>query len=254
VTVQIEIKDGVGTIRLAGPRANAMGPALIEELSSAIRTVGGEPAARAVVIASAHPKVFCPGLDLVTLSEFSRGDMAAFMMRFSTAMTDLFALKKPVIAAVNGAAVAGGCVLALTADWRLAKAGAVLGLNEVKVGVPLPWSVVLLLRAGSTSNAHSAVALLGRNFEGAAALSAGLAHEVADAEAFDATLAARVAEFTEKDAYAFSVTKGYLRATAIGLMREREEALLSEFLDGWFAETTQARIRKTVEALKAKGQ
>jgi enoyl-CoA hydratase len=252
-TVQIEVKDGVGTIRLAGPRANAMNPVLVDDLSSAIRTVGGEPAAKAIVIASSHPKVFCPGLDLVTLSEFKRDEMQAFMLRFATAMTDLFALKKPVIAAVNGAAVAGGCVLALTADWRLAKAGAVLGLNEVKIGVPLPWSVALLLKAGSTTNAHAAVALLGRNFEGAAAVGAGLAHEVAEPDAFDATLAARVAEFAEKDAYAFGVTKGYLRAATVALMRDREESLIGEFLDGWFAEGTRAKVRKAVEALKSKG-
>ena len=64
-TVQIEIKDGVGTLRLAGPRGNAMSGELIEDLSSAIRTVAGEPSVRVVLLASAHPKLFCPGLDLV---------------------------------------------------------------------------------------------------------------------------------------------------------------------------------------------
>lgn len=252
-TVEIEIKDGVGVLRLAGPRGNAMSPELVNDLSSAIRTVGGEASARAVLLTSAHPKLFCPGLDLVTLSEFSRSDMMDFGMRFTTALVDLFALKKPVIAAVNGAAVAGGCLLALTADWRVVKRGATMGLNEVKVGVPLPWSAVLLLKTAAPTHAHAAVALLGRNFEGDAALSAGLASELADAESFDATVLARVAEFAEKDAYAFGVTKGYLRAGTVAVMRDRDEALLPEFLDGWFSEGTQARIRKAVEALKAKG-
>lgn len=252
-TVQIEIKDGIGAIRMAGPRGNAMSDDLVSDLSSALRTVGGEPSVRAVLLASAHPKLFCPGLDLLSLSGISRAEMGAYMVNFSTLLTDLFALKKPVIAAVNGAAVAGGCLLALTADWRVAKRGAPMGLNEVKVGVPLPWSAVMLLRAAARASALSGVALLGRNFEGEAAVLAGLAQEVAEPEAFDAVVAERLAEFAEKDAYAFGVTKGYLRGAAVASMRERETALLDEFLDGWFSEGTQARIQKAVAALKAKG-
>lgn len=252
-TVQIEIKNGIGTIRLAGPRGNAMSEELILDLSSAIRTVGGEPSVKAVLLASAHPKLFCPGLDLVSLSESKRSELGAFMLSFSTVLTDIFALKKPVVAAVNGAAVAGGCLLALTADWRVVKQGAVMGLNEVKVGVPLPWSAVMLLKTAAPAFAHTAVALLGRNFEGAEAVRAGLASEAADATAFDDVVAERLAEFAEKDAYAFGVTKGHLRGGTVASMRDREAGLLDEFLDGWFSESTQARIQKAVAALKSKG-
>jgi enoyl-CoA hydratase/carnithine racemase len=111
----------------------------------------------------------------------------------------------------------------------------------------------MLLRAAARASALSAVALLGRNFEGEAAVAAGLAHEVAEAEAFDAVVAERLAEFAEKDAYAFGVTKGYLRGAAVASMRDRETGLLDEFLDGWFSEGTQARIQKAVEGLKSKG-
>jgi enoyl-CoA hydratase/carnithine racemase len=250
--VQVEIKDGVGTIRLAGPRGNALSEEMVADLSSALRTVGGEGSVAAILLSSAHPKLFSPGLDLVSLSELSRNDLGAFMLNFSSLLTDLFALRKPVVAAVNGAAVAGGCLLALTADWRVAKRGASIGLNEVKVGVPLPWSAVMLLKTSAPAYAHTAVALLGRNFEGDAAVTAGLANEVAEAEVFESTVAERLAEFAEKDAYAFGVTKSYMRGAAVASMRDREASLLDEFLDGWFSDGTQARIRKTLAALKAK--
>ncbi len=252
-TVQVEIREGIGTIRLAGPRGNAMSETLVSDLSTALRTVGGEPSVRAILLSSAHPKLFCPGLDLVSLSGVGRAEMGAFMLSFSTVLTDLFALKKPVVAAVNGAAVAGGCLLALTADWRIAKRGAPMGLNEVKVGVPLPWSAVMLLKTAAPALAHTAVALLGRNFEGEDAKTHGLANEIAEADTFDSLIVERLAEFAEKDAYAFGVTKGYLRGPAVSSMRDRDVALLDEFLDGWFAESTQARIEKAVAALKLKG-
>jgi len=251
-TVQVDVTDGIGTIRLAGPRGNALSDEMVSDLSSALRTVGGEPEVKAVLLASAHPKLFCPGLDLVSLSEINRTEMGAFMLNFATLLTDLFALKKPVVAAVNGAAVAGGCLLALTADWRVVRRGASMGLNEVKVGVPLPWSAVMLLRSTITASAHSAVALLGRNFEGDAAVATGFASEVVEAETLEATVAERLEEFSEKDAFAFGITKGYLRGAAVASMRDRETGLLDEFLDGWFSEETQARIEKAVAALQAK--
>jgi len=127
-----------------------------------------------------------------------------------------------------------------------------MGLNEVKVGVPLPWSAVMLLRSTVTPSAHSAVALLGRNFEGEAAVSTGFANEAVEADALEATVAERLAEFAEKDAFAFAITKGYLRGAAVASMRDRETALLDEFLDGWFSEGTQARIEKAVAALRSR--
>jgi enoyl-CoA hydratase/carnithine racemase len=127
-----------------------------------------------------------------------------------------------------------------------------MGLNEVKIGVPLPWTAVMLLKTAAPAFAHSAVALLGRNFEGDAAKAAGMAHDVVEAEAFEATVSERLAEFADKDAYAFGVTKGYLRGAAVASMRDRETALLDEFLDGWFAEGTQERIQKAAATLKSK--
>lgn len=251
-TIQVEIKDGVGTIRLAGPRGNAMSEALVLDLSAALRTVGGEPSVKAVLLTSAHPKIFCPGLDLVSLSRADRADLTSFMVHFSTLLTDLFALKKPMVAAVNGAAVAGGCLLALTADWRVAKRSAPMGLNEVKVGVPLPWSVTCLLRASVPPQALSRIALLGRNFEGDEALAVGLASELADADGFESACRARLAEFVEKDARSLATTKAWLREGVLAQMMEHERARQAGFLDGWFSASTQERIRTTLASLKAK--
>ena len=164
-----------------------------------------------MLLASAHPKLFCPGLDLVALAEYDRASMERFMMSFAVTVWALYGLPKPVVAAVGGAAVAGGCILALTADHRVLKRGAPIGLNEVKVGVPLPWSVTRLLRATVHAPALSRVALLGRNFTDAEAIDLGLADEMAEAEGFEATCLARLEEFADKDPLALATTKAWLR-------------------------------------------
>jgi enoyl-CoA hydratase/carnithine racemase len=250
--IRRETRDGQLMLTLDKARGNAMNPALIEELLDAAREAAEAESVRGVLLASARPKLFCPGLDLVELFELERPAMRAFMLRFAEAMWTLFALPKPVVAAVSGHAIAGGCILALTADWRVLAPGAQIGLNEVKIGVPLPWSVALLLRYTAAPTACSEVALLGRNFEGDAALRAGLADELAAPEDFRDACLRRLAEFTEKDLHAFARTKAYLRGDTVAAMKAREAELLGEWLDGWFAPGTRERIRGIVEGLARK--
>jgi enoyl-CoA hydratase len=205
------------------------------------------------MLASSHPSLFCPGLDLVGLLEFDRPALEGFMERFAHAVWALYGLEKPLVAAIHGHAVAGGCVLALTADWRVLRRGGVkIGLNEVRVGLPLPWSVALLLRASVRPERLAEAALLGNNFADEEAIASGLVHELAAAEGFEDACLARLAELAEKAPAAFAVTKRYLRAATLEQMREHEAALRREFADAWFSDATRAKIRETVAGLGKK--
>jgi enoyl-CoA hydratase len=236
-------------LELDKARANAIDAALVEELLTAAKEAAADEAVAGVLLASSHPKVFCPGLDLVALVELDRSAMRAFMLRFAEAVWAFYGLAKPVVAAIHGHAVAGGCILALTADWRSAARGAHLGLNEVKIGVPFPWSVALLLRRSVAPAYEARVALLGRNFEGEEAVASGLADELLATEGFRATCLRRLEEFTDKDAYSFARTKAYLRGDTLAAMQAHEAGRVDEWLDAWFSAGTRDRIRKTVEAL-----
>jgi enoyl-CoA hydratase/carnithine racemase len=251
--VTIERQGRLAVLRLAKARGNAIDEPLVEALARAAAETASDPGVRGVLLASAHPKLFCPGLDLVALAEYDRGSMERFMMSFAVAVWALYGLPKPVVAAVSGAAVAGGCILALTADHRVLKRGAPIGLNEVKVGVPLPWSVTRLLRATVHPEALSRIALLGRNFTDEEAVGAGLADEVAEAEGFEATCLARLEEYADKDPLALATTKAWLREGVLTEMMTRESERVQAFLDGWFSAGTQERIRATVASLQSKG-
>jgi 3,2-trans-enoyl-CoA isomerase len=248
-TVRLDHRGRLALVRLDKPRGNAIDPALVEDLLAAVRDAGADGDVDGVLLASAHPKLFSPGLDLVTLAGFDRPALRGFMLRFAELVTSLYALPKPMVAAVGGHAVAGGCILALTADWRVLARGAQMGLNEVKVGVPLPWSVALLLQATVPPPALSRVALLGSNVAGDEAIAVGFADELADPEGFEGVCLARLAEFAEKDPVAVATTKRYLRASVLAQMKAHEADLVGEFLDGWFSPGTQERIRKIVATL-----
>jgi len=251
--VRIESQGRLAVLRLSKARGNAIDEPLVEDLARAAVAVAADDGVRGVLLASAHPTLFCPGLDLVALAEYDRGSMERFMTAFAIAVWGLYGLPKPVVAAVGGAAVAGGCILALTADHRVLKRGAPIGLNEVKVGVPLPWSVTRLLRATVPAPALSRVALLGRNFTDAEAVDLGLADEVAEAEGFEATCLARLEEYADKDPQALATTKAWLREGVLAEMLAHEGERVGAFLDGWFSDGTQERIRATVASLRSKG-
>lgn len=239
-------------LRLDKARGNAIDEPLVQELVHETRGLADDPEVQGVLLASAHPKLFSPGLDLVTLVDYDRAAMERFMLLFAEMVWALYALPKPMVAAVNGHAVAGGCILALTADHRVLRQGAQIGLNEVKVGVPLPWTVVELLRATVPAQAFAPVALLGRNFADEGAVLAGLAHEIAPAEGFEAACLARLQEYVEKDAAALRVTKAFARGDVLASMRQHERARLGQWLDGWFSPSTRTRIRGIVDGLAKK--
>jgi enoyl-CoA hydratase len=159
----------------------------------------------------------------------------------------LYGMSKPVVAAIGGHAVAGGCVLALTADYRVLGKGANIGLNEVRVGVPLPWTVTTLLKASVRPERLSEVALLGKNFADEEAVRIGLVQELA--EDVESASLARLSEFVERDARSLTWTKQYLRAQALADMKAHEAEHADEWLGSWFSDSTRARLKETVAAL-----
>jgi enoyl-CoA hydratase/carnithine racemase len=246
--IRVEKQANVAILRMDKARGNAIDEPFTRDLLDATREVAGDPGVHGVLLASAHPKLFCPGLDLVTLWEYDRSGMERFMALFGEATRALFGLKKPLVAALAGHAVAGGCVLALCADHRMLRRGSQVGLNEVRVGLPLPWSVAILLKASVPPTSLSRVALLGRNFADEEARAIGLVHEVRDADGFEDACLLRLGEFAEKDAVATGTTKAYLRDAALQEMLAQEARRTGEFLDAWFG-SGREKIRQTIESL-----
>ena len=246
------VDSGLATITMARGHGNAIDGQLVEGLASAFREAEVDPTVRGALLTSAG-KIFCPGLDLQELMDHDRPAMAAFMRGFGQCLSSLYSFPKPLVAAISGHALAGGCILALTADWSVLRRGALVGLNEVRVGVPLPFGVAEILRASVHPNRLEEVALLGRNYSDEDAVATGLVHELHEADGFQEHCRARLEEFASKDLAALATTKRYLRlGTLEGIARG--ECFLDEFLDCWFSEGTRARIQEIVQDLKSRSK
>lgn len=245
--VTLDLDGELATIRLGRDHGNAINGELVEALSDACRQASADDRVRAVTLA-ASGKLFCPGLDLLELVELDRPSMERFIERFNACILALYAFPKPLVAAIHGHAIAGGCVLALTADWRVLREGASVGLNEIRVGVPFPFGVATILR--ETAVRLEEVALFGRNYVGPEAVAAGLVNEVAAAGDFEAACRSRAEELAAKDPAAFAITKRYLRLAAIERIRAHEAASMHEFVDTWFSPATRERLERIAAGLR----
>jgi len=247
--VEIAERDGIASLRMVGERGHALNERMLAALAHAFEGLAEHRDVRAVVLSGAG-KLFSPGLDLIELASFDRAEMTGFVARMRGLFYRMMEFPKPLIAGCNGHALAGGCVLALTADWRILRRGAAIGLNEIKIGVALPYGVTQILSAAVPAHRVGEVALLGRNYSDDDALSAGLAHEIATVEEFEEICAARAAEFASKEPLAFARTKGYLREGTLDRMRDEGRGHDDEFLDSWFAPATRARLDGIVAGLR----
>jgi enoyl-CoA hydratase len=132
--VTFDVADGVGTIRLDRPPMNALNAVVQEELRAAATEATDRAEVRAVVVYGG-PKVFAAGADIKEMVNLSFADMAQRAERLSSAFDSVARIPKPVVAAVTGYALGGGCELALTADFRVCGDNAKLGQPEILLGI-----------------------------------------------------------------------------------------------------------------------
>ena len=251
-TLKVEVNAGLATVRLRRAHGNAINLDLVDELTAAFHRLDSDDSVNGVLLASSG-KLFSPGLDLQELIELDRKQMERFLEHFNACILGLYAFSKPVVAAIQGHAVAGGCVLALTTDWRVLQDEKLIGLNEVKVGVPFPYGVAMLLRESVPGRHLEEIALFGRNYRGDEAVRVGLVHETHPAEGFEDHALSRLGEFASKDPAAFAITKRYLRAATVERIMADEARLAPDFLDRWFSVSTRSRVQAIVDELKSKG-
>lgn len=132
--VSLDVDGAIGTIRLDRPPMNALNVVVQEEIRAAAEEASRRTDVRAVVLYGG-PKVFAAGADIKEMVEMTYSDMAARANALSSAFDSVARIPKPVVAAVTGYALGGGCELALTADFRVCGDNAKLGQPEILLGI-----------------------------------------------------------------------------------------------------------------------
>jgi enoyl-CoA hydratase len=237
--------DGdVAILRMNAGKGNSMGPAFLRALGEAAASIRA-PAA----VITGTGRVFSAGLALPELYPLERDAMRDVIATLEVVMESIFALEIPVVAAINGAAIAGGCVLALQCDRRVIARDAKIGLTEAALGIGLPPVALEPLRDVVPAASLSPIALEGRSFGADEARGLGLVDEIAeDPLARSIELARTLA----MNGPAYAQIKRALRAPTIARMRAAREGELERWLDTWLAPLGRARLGAAVEKLTKK--
>jgi enoyl-CoA hydratase len=232
-----ERAGAVTVVTVDRPPANAMNVELLEQVVGAL---GDVAAARpgAVVIAG-RDGVFSAGADLKEVPGYGDAEQRRMVVGINEMVLGGYGLTCPVVAAVTGHAIAGGLVLALCSDHRVASTSGRYGLTEVKVGVPYPQAAIGVVRAELSPQAARRLALGSRLTDAGECLALGVFDEIVPGgEVLDRALAvARELAALPGDVYAR--TKGDLRGAELAAMRAA--AADDPLLDAWVGAGAPAR-------------
>jgi enoyl-CoA hydratase len=235
--------EGILTLRLAHGKASALDIELLEALLGELDGAAGD--VRAVILTGTG-SIFSAGVDLFRVTREGADYVQRFLPLLSRFLRALFTFPRPVVAAVNGHAIAGGCVIALACDARLmAEGNGTIGVPELLVGVPFPTAALEVVRFAVPADKVQSLVYTGRTLSAREALGAGLVDEVVD----PGSLLSRAQELAQRLALipppAYRLTKQSLRAVALGRIDDEAAAPLDRAaLEMWSAPQTHAHIRE----------
>ncbi|GAB6986120.1 enoyl-CoA hydratase/isomerase family protein [Nocardioides pyridinolyticus] len=204
--VRLAVADGVGTIRLDRPKMNALNVQVQEEIRAAATEATERDDVKAVVIYGGE-RVFAAGADIKEMADMSYTDMVKRSGGLQSSFTAVARIPKPVVAAITGYALGGGCELALCADVRFAAEDATLGQPEVLLGIiPGAGGTQRLTRLVGPSRAKDLI-LTGRFVKADEALAIGLVDRLVPADQVYAEAVAWARQFAGAASYAVRAAK-----------------------------------------------
>ncbi|HVP55227.1 MAG TPA: enoyl-CoA hydratase/isomerase family protein [Candidatus Eisenbacteria bacterium] len=234
--VRLSINEGIAEVRLKRGKVNALNEQAVEEIDGCFHQIAADPEIKAVIFTGDGP-FFSFGFDIPEFLGYSKESFSRYLRRFTGLYTYLFTFPKPLVAALNGHAIAAGCMLALTCDYRIMVSGkAKISLNEITFGSSVfAGSVAMLQSLVGGRNAH-AVLYDGTMYSAQQALQLGMIDQVSsDEDLLESTLEA-ARRLAAKDAAAFRSIKSLLRAPVANEMARKKQRSVKEFVDIWYSE------------------
>jgi enoyl-CoA hydratase/carnithine racemase len=224
---------------------------MIDELNAALSDAASRETARGVVLATARPKFFSGGVDITEVFEYDREMMTDFFGRFIDLYEGIMRLPKPVVAAVNGHAFAGGAVLALACDARVMAEGAFgFALNEINLGLALPQGMIRMAANVVGIGKARELVMEGKTLTPAEALKVGLASEVVGPEAVLARAIDRARKMADKPPLTFgAIKRSFNQITGLSPSGS-DRQYLSEFIEHWFSPESMRHKQTLIDSLR----
>jgi enoyl-CoA hydratase len=246
--ISVERSGSTAVLRLAHGKVNALDVEMCQAIPETLKKVF-EDGFRAVVLTADGP-AFSAGVDLFRVLDGGPDYTDRLIATLSEALLALFRFPLPVVAAVNGHAIAGGAAIACACDYRLAADGpGRIGVSELAVGVPYPLSVLEIVRYATGRYAEE-VMFTARTYPPAEARDRGFVHEVVPADELLGRALATAEALGSVPAAAYQATKQGLRGPLIDMVVREQRVVDAQIRRLWSAPEATASIRGYMDRLR----
>jgi enoyl-CoA hydratase len=225
-----KVEHGVTVLRADRAPANAMDVQFMRDLLSAVEQVAADPPAALVL--SGRPGFFSAGADLKAVPGYGPAEQREMVTAINEMALGVYELPCPVIGAITGHAIAGGLVLALCTDLRIASSAGRYGLTEIKVGVPYPQAALGVVAAELAPHAARVLAFGNELIDAGECLRLGVFDEVLEPSEVLPRALARASEMAGFPADVYTRTKRDMRGATIARLRAAaaEDPLLARWV------------------------
>lgn len=240
-----EQRGHISVLHMAHGKANALDVEFCEAMTIRLEECRHAPT-RALVL-TGHGQIFSAGVDLLRVLEGGPAYLTTFLPALHTVLETLFCYPKPVVAAINGHAVAGGCVLACAADYRLmAQQTGRIGVPELLVGVPFPTIALEIMRGTAAPHHLPSLLYRGAMVDPANAVECGLVDELVEPGTLLEQAVAAAESLASLSPLAFALTKRQVRDPVMKRVREDGPKFDMAVQELWESPATQAAISEYV--------
>lgn len=242
--VELKVHENIAKITLNRPKVNALNDTVVDELRATLNDLEHRKDV-SVVVLTGQGSFFSFGFDVPGFMSYAKDSFERYVIKYSELVKMIFKFPKPVIAALNGHTVAGGCVLALACDYRVMVSGkAKITLNEMTFGSTLFSCVTEPLKYAVGARKAEQITYSGAMNSAEEALSLGLVDRITSENEFLKVVGEIAEDFNGKDLSAFASVKKLLKSDALARIENDEGRSISEFVDIWYSDSTREQLAK----------
>lgn len=241
--IKTPISSGIATVKLNRGKVNALTGDVVDQIKTTLKDFEKDLDINAVIITGAG-NFFSFGFDIPEFLSYSRATFSAFLYQFTDLYKYIFMYPKPVIAALNGHTIAGGCMLALACDRRIMVTGkAKISLNEIAFGSSVFAGSTEMLRLCVGSRNASQILYSGAMYSAEEAEKMGLVDSVATDTNLMETAMAIAMELGKNPSPAFTGIKSLIKTPALREMERNETDSVRKFVDIWYSDETWENLK-----------
>jgi len=246
--IQTDIQKNIATCSLNRGVTNPLNANMIHTIHDELDKVEKMQNVHGVILTSGNSKFYSIGLDLPELFPLTREEFTKFFQDFSQLCVKILTFPKPVIAMINGHAIAGGCILTLACDYRFAREGNIkMGLNEIKLGVPVPYIAECILKDLISIHQTRYVCETGEFFSPTELLAIGLIDEVVPEDTLREYTHAKINKIANLSLEAYTKIKEIRNEQILERFEKNYKRTTEEFVQLWYSPFSRERLEEAMK-------